>query len=593
MMQDLKICMAADERQLLVDDSYDEQRCNRWSTLSFCLLAALPGVLISLCAILFLLSTHPKEATSETVAVAIKYLNLRFVHESRIPLSNQAPWQKAAALYKACISFVKANRTETGYLVKWMISMDLDLNNQTRLFTIDPVDIMIRGSLDLGVHVILCFRLLNTWFFRQKRIMTLELSKEEITWLNDRRILPHNVNRDYYVNLLRLYGVKPHRATLLASTISEYETYLTRTLSSHPVELPFYVPIGELQNFTSTYVTKERWVNPISKYTNGTYTAADIIIIEQPALKVLVDILNSTMGENGLRYLVAWSIYRQLVGYTVPHMLTKGKTASGACYEHASKTMQLALLSPYFQTVVKPSMVEAVKTMLSNIRKAFRGKFESSSWVTGYDRMVVVQKLANMKTYNHTPTYRPTPLFPSWIKTLSLSSHYRWADSTTWLYDETEVNAFYEVRKNVLVIPTAIISRPVYYHEGPPAINYGALGAIVGHEMMHAFDVTGKGYDENATIRPWASTSFTREYTERALCVRRSHRAVIRQRAREEVDDFTDSENLADFVGVRLAYKAFSSLPQHQRRLTLGRPQRIGRTPLFYWPLYPMVLASA
>ncbi|KAH8039623.1 hypothetical protein HPB51_007823 [Rhipicephalus microplus] len=43
----------------------------------------------------------------------------------------------------------------------------------------------------------------------------------------------------------------------------------------------------------------------------------------------------------------------------------------------------------------------------------------------------------------------------------------------------------------------------------------------------------------------------------------------IRQRAREEVDDFTDSENLADFVGVRLAYKAFSSLPQHQRRLTL------------------------
>ncbi|XP_075744382.1 neprilysin-1-like [Rhipicephalus microplus] len=175
--------------------------------------------------------------------------------------------------------------------------------------------------------------------------------------------------------------------------------------------------------------------------------------------------------------------------------------------------------------------------MVSNIQKAFREKFEASSWVTGDDRLVVVQKLANMKTYVGSagerfkgdyveklyeayPDVPPNHLFPSWIEALSLSSHYLWADSTTWLYDETEVNAFYEIRKNVLVLPTAIISRPLYYDQGPPAINYGALGAI-------------------------------------------------RQRAREEVDDFTDSENLADFVGVRLAYKAFSSLPQHQRRLTL------------------------
>ncbi|KAL1441919.1 hypothetical protein MTO96_031075 [Rhipicephalus appendiculatus] len=381
----------------------------------------------------YVCGNHRGENQLFQIAAAIRFLNMRSLNESRIPISNQAAWQKAAGLYKTCISFVEANRTETGDLARWMKSMDLDFNNQTRLFTIDPVDIIIRGSLDLGVHAILSFRLMNTWFYRQKRIILLQFSAEEGEWLDSRALFPASVNIDQYASVLRLYGVQPLRDRLLASSIVQYEKYLRNIVSQHGEDIPFYVDIGELHNFTSTFVTRERWVNAISKYTNGTYTAADKIMVEQPALDVLVDILNSTVGENGLRYLVAWSIYRQLVGYTVPHILTNGRTASDACYEHASKTMHLALLSCYFQTVVIPSMVEAVKTMLSNIRDAFREKLESSSWVTGDDRNVVVQKLANMEThvgsaggrlkrdylerlYKPYPDVPPDRLFPSWIK---------------------------------------------------------------------------------------------------------------------------------------------------------------------------------
>ncbi|KAL3252218.1 hypothetical protein MRX96_054893, partial [Rhipicephalus microplus] len=286
---------------------------------------------------------------------------------------------------------------QTGDLVRWMISMDLDFNSYARLLAIDPIETMIRGSLDLGVHAILFFRLMDTWFYHLKRVILLQFSGEEMDWLDARGLLSLKENIEQYTNLLQLYGVQPSRDTLLASRIVMYES-------------------------------RDRWVNPISKYTNGTYTAEDKVMVQQPALNVLVNILNGSVGENGIRYLVAWSIYRQLVKYTVPHMLAQGRTASDACYEHASKTMQLALLSSYFQAEPYPDVL-------------------------------------------------PGRLFPSWIKTLSLSSHYRWADSTTWFYDETEVNAFYEYRTNLLVIPTAIITRPLYYDEGPPAINYGALGA--------------------------------------------------------------------------------------------------------------------
>ncbi|KAL1441930.1 hypothetical protein MTO96_031086 [Rhipicephalus appendiculatus] len=171
--------------------------------------------------------------------------------------------------------------------------------------------------------------------------------------------------------------------------------------------------------------------------------------------------------------------------------------------------------------------------------------------------------------YKSYPDVPPDQLFPTWIKALSLSAHYLWSDQTTWLYDETEVNARYEAHLNTIIIPTAIITHPLYNHRVPEALNYGALGAIIGHEMMHAYDVAGIDYDEDAKRRNWRSPAFSREYAKRALCLRRSHRAATRVKARQAVDDTIDSENLADFVGVRTAYKAFSSLPHRKRRETL------------------------
>ncbi|KAL1441927.1 hypothetical protein MTO96_031083 [Rhipicephalus appendiculatus] len=615
-----------DKRQLLVNDSYEDQRCrtdNRWSRVSFCLLAALPGVLISLCVILFLLSTQPKEFNTDAeykadtlggllvpmssasgmthpprtepepaaithahrtlagfaaqwlqskldgtkdpcedfysyvcgthigvsqlsqIAVTIRYLLMRFLNGSRIPLTNQAPWQKAAGLYKSCMSLLKNNRTETADLVTWMRSMNLDIYNDIRLQLVDPVDIIVRSSLDLGVPTILSFQPQDYLFRNKKRVIEVHFSGEERNWLKGRSNFPDSFNKDYYAMLLRWYGVKPSsRDYQLASKIVDYEKHLWSMVNDHTIEIPTYVAIGDLHTYTSPYVTKERWVNAIKTYTNGTYTAVDEILVEEPALNVLVDALKDKLvGEHGLRYLVAWSIYRQLVQYTVPHLLAKRRPASDACYDHAGKAMHLALMSPYLQRVVKPSMVEAVKTMLSNIRDALHEEFKLSSWVTGEDRTVVVRKLAYMrnfvgspgqrlehdyleKLYNSYPDVPLDRLFPSWIKALSLSARHQWADSTTWRYDETQVDANYEPSQNALFIPTAIISRPLFYDEGSPAINYGALGAIVGSEMMHAYDVTGIAYDESAETRPWASASFTREYTERALCLRRSHTAA-------------------------------------------------------------------
>lgn len=75
------------------------------------------------------------------------------------------------------------------------------------------------------------------------------------------------------------------------------------------------------------------------------------MIVQQSVLSLIVQLLKAkSVGEKGLQYLVAWSVFRQLMKYTVPNLLVGRSTKSAACYEHAKKAMRIAVTSPYYQT---------------------------------------------------------------------------------------------------------------------------------------------------------------------------------------------------------------------------------------------------
>ncbi|XP_049520699.1 neprilysin-3 [Dermacentor silvarum] len=307
---------------------------------------------------------------------------------------------------------------------------------------------------------------------------------------------------------------------------------------------------------------------------------------------VLVKLFESkSMGENGLRYLVAWSIYRQLLTYTVPERLFgKGPVSyqhvKKYCYELVGKVMNRAMKSPYFQSQVPLEMVDQAKRMVTRLRSAFRKSLESSSWFTGRGREVALRKLDNLTTYVGSPDnrldpvslekhYKPYPdalpdrLFPTLIKALSLSTHDIWLDKTTWLYDETEVTAFYNYNYNTLVVPTSLLQRPFFYPYGLLGLNYGGLGAMAAHELMHAFDV--KGITLREAYQPWNASDIIKEYTKRALCLRQMHRSVLPYSARKDVlNAKMDSENLADWVGTITAYAAFAALSSSESNVTLA-----------------------
>ncbi|KAH6932280.1 hypothetical protein HPB50_004153 [Hyalomma asiaticum] len=164
----------------------------------------------------------------------------------------------------------------------------------------------------------------------------------------------------------------------------------------------------------------------------------------------------------------------------------------------------------------------------------------------------------------------PNEFFNAWREALLAAAHRSWADQKTFIFDETPPNAYYVINKNNVVIPAGILQHPFFFVDGPPAVNYGGIGMVIGHEIMHGYDVGGSEYDDESTSRPWTTPEYLEKYVEKTLCLRESHKAAEPKRARQSVlNDTIDSENLADLVGAVISHAAFSSLPPLERSMTL------------------------
>ncbi|KAL1473333.1 hypothetical protein MTO96_003879 [Rhipicephalus appendiculatus] len=360
------------------------------------------------------------------------------VRDPNIPLSNQLSWQKAAAMYQACLLFVLSNVTETKYLVEWMVLLNLDFTNETRLATVNPVEMMIAYSYEQEL-----------WLGRDRSVQD-------------------------YVLLLEKYGVKQPLGNQLASKIKDYEKELNKTaIATHAMNnVPEYIPISMLGRYTTPFVTEE-------------------------STSILMKLLkNDAVGASGLQYLVAWSFYRQLVVFTEPQSFLSYKTATISCYEHIRIAMNLAVVSRYFMESVTPRVVYQTKRMVSRIRSAYEKALNSSSWVGADVGDRALKRLSNITVLVGSPrrhldpkfieeVYRPYPdaptdrLFPTWIKALSLSTQNVWSDQVVPVYDETDVygGGYYDLY-NFVIIPTALMNQPLLYPYGPLGLNYGGLGML-------------------------------------------------------------------------------------------------------------------
>jgi putative endopeptidase len=129
-------------------------------------------------------------------------------------------------------------------------------------------------------------------------------------------------------------------------------------------------------------------------------------------------------------------------------------------------------------------------------------------------------------------------------------------DRTQWGMTPPTVNAYYNPEMNEIVFPAGILQPPFFDPQADDASNYGAMGAVIGHEMTHGFDDEGRKFDAKGNLRDWWTPEDEKNFNARAECVEKQFDAYNVQDDIHENGKLVLGESIADLGGLNLAYRA-------------------------------------
>jgi len=129
-------------------------------------------------------------------------------------------------------------------------------------------------------------------------------------------------------------------------------------------------------------------------------------------------------------------------------------------------------------------------------------------------------------------------------------------DKTEWQMSPPTVNAYYDPQENDINFPAGILQPPFYDNKMDDAVNYGAIGAVIGHELTHGFDDQGRQFDAEGNLRDWWTGQDAKAFEERAQCFVKEYSSFTAVDDVHLNGELTLGENTADNGGIRLAYMA-------------------------------------
>ena len=234
----------------------------------------------------------------------------------------------------------------------------------------------------------------------------------------------------------------------------------------------------------------------------------------------------------------------------------------------------------YVDTYFKPQAKRRMDELVGNLNKAFEKRLAQLDWMTQGTRRQALQKLESFTTKIGYPDewkdYQSLQITERSPATNALAAaRFEYdrdldklggpIDRNEWHMTPQTINAYYNPTMNEIVFPAAILQPPFFDMTADDAANYGAIGAVIGHEISHGFDDKGSKYDGSGNLRDWWTAQDREEFEKRAAGL------VSQYNEYKPFDDqgingeLTLGENIGDLGGLSVAYQAY--------RMSLGDRQ--------------------
>ena len=225
----------------------------------------------------------------------------------------------------------------------------------------------------------------------------------------------------------------------------------------------------------------------------------------------------------------------------------------------------------YFSAAAKKRMEQLVE----NLRRAYKMRIEKLDWMSDDTRGRAIEKLDAFRAkigypdkwrdYSKMNIDANESLFENMMRVAKFEDDF-WMekigqekDPTIWYMNAHEINAYYDPSANEICFPAGILQPPFFDMNADDAFNYGAIGAVIGHEMTHGFDDMGRHFDANGNMRDWWTADDAAAFEARADVMRKFFDNILVAPNTHANGTFTLGENLADYGGVTIAYTAYKN----------------------------------
>lgn len=408
----------------------------------------------------------------------------------------------------------------------------------------------------------------------------------------------------YITKMLQYIGVSEADAAKKANRILEMETSLasprlTKVERRDIRNLNNPMSLSALSAMTPS-VNWEKFIKD-----SGVKMRLDTIIVTQPKYMAALNDFFKITSIDDLKTLMTWSTLNGSAGYLTTTLekerwefyskKLRGQIAMKPADERALGTVNNsvgeAIGQLYVEAKFPPEAKDKAKKMIANVIEAFQARIEKLDWMSPETKLKAIEKLDKFtvkiaypdewKDYSDLEikegnSYAENMLAVSkWSMEENIAEIGQPVNKKEWGMSPQTVNAYFNPLNNEIVFPAAILQPPFYNYLADDAVNYGGIGAVIGHEISHAFDDSGARFDANGNVNNWWTDADLEEFEKRGKLLAEQYSAIEVLDSVHINGAFTLGENIGDLGGVLGAY---DGLQLHFEKN--GRPENIdGFTP--------------